>query len=151
MRPVENVYLWIEPVHDQRMYERVGPTHDEWQILSRSDVGDNGPGEMAELSWGELSVDGVELAHQMVGDAAPLERRDFVGCDIEAFVDLHFVGVDNLGLEAGGELDGEPGFSSSGGAQYDDDFFLLALSTSGSDLRISGGGVHARPAGSERF
>ncbi|KAF5468580.1 hypothetical protein F2P56_012723 [Juglans regia] len=133
------------------MYERVGPTHDEGQLLSRGDVGDNGPGEMAELSWGELSVDRVELAHQMVGDAASLVRRDFVGGDVEAFVDLHFVGVDNLGLEAGGELDGEPGFSSSGGAQYDDDLLLLALSTSGGNRLISGGGVHSRPAGSERF
>lgn len=86
-----------------------------------------------------------------MGDAASLVKRDFVRGDVEASVDLHFVGVDDLGMEAGGEFDGELGFSGAGGPHDDDDILFLSVSTGGVNRRIYGGRVHARPARSKVF
>ncbi|GLT72300.1 hypothetical protein SLA2020_442490 [Shorea laevis] len=132
------------------MNQRVGPTDDEGQLPSRSDVGDDGPPELAELRGGELAVLRVDLAEEVVGDAAPLVGWDFVGGDVEALVDLHFVGVDDLGLETGGEVDGKFGFSGARGPHDDDDLLLLAVATESGDWCM-GGGAHARPAWSEGF
>jgi hypothetical protein len=63
---------------------------------------------------------------------------------------LHFVGVDDLAIEAGAEVDGKFGFSGSGGPHDDDDLVLLAVATEGGDWCIDGR-PHARPAWSEGF
>lgn len=46
--------------------------------------------------------DWVDLAEEMMSDATTLVKWDFVGGDVKAIVDLHFVGVDNLSVESSG-------------------------------------------------
>ncbi len=40
-----------------------------------------------------------------MGNAASLVRWDFIGGDVEAFVDLHFVRVDDLSFKKSSEVD----------------------------------------------
>lgn len=43
----------------------------------------------------------------MVGDPLALLVRNFISDNVQALVDLHFVGIDNFSLETRGQVDGE--------------------------------------------
>lgn len=65
-----------------------------------------------------------EVTKEVVGDAAAvLSKRDLVGGDVEAVVNLHFVGVDDLcrAEEAGSEVDREAGLTGAEAGARDDD------------------------------
>lgn len=71
--------------------------------------------------------------------AAAFFDGDLVGGDVEALVDLHFVGVDDFGEgeEEGGEVDGEARFSGAGGTHDDDHLVHARFAYGGGD---GGGG-----------
>ena len=97
--------------------------------------------------------DWVDLAEEMMSDATTLVKWDFVGGDVEAIVDLHFVGVDNLGVESSGQVDGKLGFSCSSGPHYNNNLVLLLVIVIVIvimimiSLSVMRSGVHARPTG----
>ncbi|PQQ08121.1 hypothetical protein Pyn_04441 [Prunus yedoensis var. nudiflora] len=63
----------------------------------------------------------------MVGDAEAVGDGKLVGGDVEAGVELHFVGVHDFEeREAGGKVEGEAGLAGAGGAQ-DNEKLVLAL------------------------
>ncbi|KAG9457405.1 hypothetical protein H6P81_001913 [Aristolochia fimbriata] len=95
----------VRVVH-QRLNVGVGPPGDDGELpLSEHRV--DGAGCLpTEVGSGEVRL-GVDDAEEVVADEAALLLRHLVGDDVEALVDLHFVGVDDLGGEKGGQVDGE--------------------------------------------
>lgn len=74
----------------------------------------------------------------MVRDTVALMKRDLVGSDVKASVNLHFIRVDDFGeREEGGELNGKTGFSGTSSAHDDEDFVFPAVARDGA--------VHTRP------
>ena len=83
--------------------------------------------------------------------------KDFVGGDVEAIVDLHFVGVDNLSVESSGQVDGKLGFSCPSGPHDNNNLVLLLVIVIVImimimimimvSLSVIRSGVHARPTG----
>lgn len=71
--------------------------------------------------------DWVDLAEEMMSDATTLVKWDFVGGDVEAIVDLHFVGVDNLSVESSGQVDGKLGFSCPSSPHDNNNLVLLLV------------------------
>ena len=127
------------------MDEGVGAAHHDGELPAGCDVGDDVAGAATEVGGGELAGGGGDVAEEVVGDAVAFLSGDLVGGDVEALVDLHFVGVDDFGEgeEEGGEVDGESGFAGAGGA-HDDDHLVFAAVEGG------GRGVHAGPGGGGR-
>lgn len=88
-----------------------------------------------------------------MSDATTLVKWDFVGGDVEAIVDLHFVGVDNLSMESSGQVDGKLGFSCPSGPHDNNNLVLLLaivimiMIMIMVSLSVMRSGVHARPAG----
>ena len=78
------------------MNERVGATDDDRKLPSGADVSDDGAGFGTELGGGQLALNGVHFAEEVVGNVVPLIERDLVGGDVEASVYLHLVGVDDF-------------------------------------------------------
>ena len=62
--------------------------------------------------------------NHMVRDAAQSFRRRFCGPDIQAAVDLHGVGADDLAVIFFGDIFGQGAFARGGGAGYDQDWHL---------------------------
>ena len=57
----------------------------------------------------------------MVGDAAPLRKRELGGADVHAPVELHRVGVDDLAVESLGQVEAEVGLARGCGSDDGDD------------------------------
>ena len=92
--------------------------------------------------------DWVDLAEEMMSDATTLVKWDFVGGDVEAIVDLHFVGVDNLSVESSGQVDGKLGFSCPSSPHDNNNLVLLVIVVVIMiSLSVMRSGVHARPTG----
>lgn len=90
----------------------------------------------AKIRRREVSVVGVDIAEEMVGDAFAFVNGHLVGGNVEASVNLYFVRVDDFrGGKVGGDVDGEARFAGAGAAHNDDDLVLFVA---------GGGGVHAR-------
>lgn len=53
----------------------------------------------------------------MMRNGAAVGEGELISGDIEASVELHFVGIDDLGREASGEVDGEGRLSGAGGTK----------------------------------
>ncbi|KAK9998222.1 hypothetical protein SO802_017825 [Lithocarpus litseifolius] len=87
----------------------------------------------------------------MMSDATTLVKWDFVGGDVEAIVDLQFVGVDNLSVESRGQVDGKLGFSCPSGPHDNNNLVLLLVIVIVIMIMVSlsvmRSGVHARPTG----
>lgn len=83
----------------------------------------------------------------MVGDAKTVGDGKLVGGDVEAGVELHFVGVDDFEeREASGEVEGEAGLAGACGA-HDNEKLVLALLLLLLLLAWGGGaGGHVGPA-----
>lgn len=124
---------------DERFDERIRASNDDWKLPAAENRFQRNGGHRAEIGGGEVRF-GVGDAEEVVRDAAALLVGDLVGGDVEAAVDLHFVGVDYLRREASGEVDGEAGFAGAGGAHHHHDFVLLA-----EELVVGGGNVQQRP------
>lgn len=103
------------------MNKGVGAADDEGKVASGEDAGDDGGGMRTEGSRGNLAGKRVEIAKEMVGDGAAVGERELVSGDVEAPVELHFVGIDDLGREAGGEVDGEGGLAGAGSAKEEEE------------------------------
>lgn len=116
----------LNVVVHQRPDKGVGPAGDDGEAAAVGDGVGRGGGPVDEVVGGEVFV-GVGDPDEVVGDAAAFVVGDLVGDDVEAPVDLHFVGVDDLSVETGGEVDGEAGFSGAGGAHHNDHLVLAAL------------------------
>lgn len=108
----------VEVLDEEGVDEGVGAADDDREVFASGDVGDEVGGMVAEVGGGELAVViGVDVAEEVVGDAAALGGGNLVGGDVEAAVDLHFVGVDDFGGgEEGCKVDGETGLAGAGGA-----------------------------------
>lgn len=105
----------------------IGAAGDDGEAISVDDGVNGGGGVAGEVVGGEVGV-WIGDAEEVVGDAAAFLFGDLVGGDVEALVDLHFVGVDDLGgREAGGEVDGELGLAGAGGAHYDHHLVLAVV------------------------
>ncbi|KAG9448926.1 hypothetical protein H6P81_008891 [Aristolochia fimbriata] len=111
---------------DERVYERVGAADKDGETAARGDFLNGGVGEGTEVEGGELAVCRIEFAEEVVRNAAAVRNGDFVGGDVEALVELYLVGINDLGGEATGYVDGETRFSGAGGPN-DDDELVLAI------------------------
>lgn len=120
------------------MDEGVRPTDDEREIATVEDGGDDGGSVGAERGRGELAGEMIELAEEMMRDAAAEREREFVGGEIEAAVELHFVRIDDFGREAGGEVDGEGGFAGAGGAEEKEEFVGRGRGEDAGERRAAG-------------
>lgn len=65
------------------------------------------------------SVQGVDVAEEMMGNVVAFVERRLGRGDVESFVDLHGVGVDDLAVEPLGQMDGELGFAHRCGTEND--------------------------------
>lgn len=97
---------------DEGVDEGVGPASDDGQFVAFVDFRDSGIGDGSVIGRWDLDV-GVELTEEMVGHTAAILHWDLVRRDVEAFMELDFVCVDDFGGESSCYVNGESGFSTA--------------------------------------
>ena len=98
---------------------QAGPADEQRHPAAGEHVVDRGPGQ--PLVLGDAGPLGhVPHVEHVVRYATPLGRRRLRGADVHAPVELHGVGVDDLGAETPGQLDGERGLAGRGGTDERD-------------------------------
>jgi hypothetical protein len=102
---------------------RVGPSRYDGDASPHRDPGRGARGLAAEVRGRELGVR-VRDAKKVVRHPRALVGRHLVGGHVQAGVQLHFVGVDDLAAEAQGEVDGEARLAGPRGAQHHDGLAL---------------------------
>ena len=90
-------------------------SYDQGELASGVNLSDLFGGEGEETKGGE-SFPSIGDIVEMVGNPLRLFGSDLAGADVEAPVDLAGVRIDNLSVEAVGDLDGGGAFSDSCGA-----------------------------------
>ena len=121
------------------MNVRVRPANDNRKVPTRDDAGDDSRGLRAKSGSRDLTSERVEIAKEVVGNAATVGERELVGGYIKASVELHFVGIDDLGREAGSDVNGEGGFTRAGGAKEEEKVIGRERGKHSRPLKAAGG------------